>query len=477
MTQSVITDTSGNPADSKEFELSSGTAKKPFATLKDVQAKRRACPFCGLVCRAVERYSRGKTESSATLFLSWEVDGRQTTTGNERLINRTRRIRLSWREKDGKEEHVYLVLVAPTSARRPNSDAYAAQATQTHFLGRGRVDSTEKQALIKSWIDLCVKKHDSNCQKKHGTRAEFKKLIEGTFFGVIDVTDMQLKALPVTDGEPARYVALSYVWGKRPMGEYTYTTTRVNVMVHIQHGGLEKAWDQLPKTIQDTVLLVSRLGERYVWIDSLYIVQDSISSWELNAKSMHLVYGNAHFTICAADGEATTGLRAVEPILRTVRPELPRTPVPVTRVKFSDDTKPGEPPDGVTHSGPLSAQCSPGIRLLVSKPTEAVIQDSLWDSRVWVFQERLLSRRCLIFAEGQVYFQCRSAVMSQVSIPDNLYLDTQSFILFQLSRQVFETDNNRTFTQMEVPMAGHSTGQILRSGLWANFDAEHFGST
>jgi hypothetical protein len=33
--------------------------------------------------------------------------------------------------------------------------------------------------------------------------------------------------------------------------------------------------------------------------------------------------------------------------------------------------------------------------------------------RAWTFQERLLSRRCLIFAQGQVFFQCRSTAMSE----------------------------------------------------------------
>lgn len=384
-----------------------------FTIFDQVQERRFSCHFCNLVWQAVTRYSRRPPDSSTELFLTWEVDGRRITSAHDSLVNRTRRIRLSWCDKDGKDENVYLVLVAPTGARRPNSDAYASLATDTHFLGRGRVDSSEKQALMKSWIDLCAKKHGSSCQKKHGTKTEFKKLIEGTFFGVIDVIDMQLKALPIVDGEPERFVALSYVWGKRPNGEYTYITTRNNVMIHIQHGGLEKAWHKLPKTIQDVILLVSRLGERYVWIDSLCIVQDSLSSWELNAKAMHLVYGNAHFTICAADGEATTGLRAVAPVLRTPIHRAAPAPDRVTTVRFSEDTIDRHSDDAAVQLEPISAQILPGIKLLVSRPPEAVVQNSLWNQRGWTFQERLLSRRCLIFAEGQVYFQCRSAVMSQ----------------------------------------------------------------
>lgn len=67
---------------------------------------------------------------------------------------------------------------------------------------------------MKSWIDFCVEKHGPSCQNKHGKSSEFNELISGTYFGVIDVIDTQLKRLPIVDGKPERYVALSYVWGK-----------------------------------------------------------------------------------------------------------------------------------------------------------------------------------------------------------------------------------------------------------------------
>ena len=467
---------------SPKFRLTSGNASRVLARVGKVQERRNICRLCDLTCMAIDRYSgRGAVETTADIYLTWEVDGRQRAADSDRLINRTRRIRLTWKAKDGKEETVYLVFVAPTGARRLNSDAYASKATKTHFLGRGLFDTREKQALMKSWIDLCVEKHGSACQNKHGKSSEFRQLVESTFFGVIDVIDMQLKPLPIVNGQPERYVALSYVWGggHPSTSQKPYTTTRTNVMVHIQHGGLEKAWDKLPRTLQDTILLVSRLGERYLWIDSLCIVQDSNSSWELNAKSMHLVYGNAHFTICAADGNAETGLRAVDTVLRTFEhgdnrnsrttaprpvstpsntPPVAQTGRPRQRASSpfpnggsasniagsshsttSVGSHPPKPATTATTSTagptrtsisaqevrqhrratdeanlpPLTAECLPGIRLLVSRPTEAVIQDSPWNQRGWTFQERLLSRRCLIFAEGHVYFQCRSAVISQ----------------------------------------------------------------
>ncbi|KAK0654141.1 hypothetical protein DIS24_g5495 [Lasiodiplodia hormozganensis] len=136
----------------------------------------------------------------------------------------------------------------------------------------------------------------------------------------------------------------------------------------------------MPKVIQDTVKLVRRLGYRYLWIDAICIVQNSARSWKLNAEIMNMIYRNADLTICAADGvDATAGLKAL--------------------------SKP-------THSQ-IIVECAPGLRLMVCRLAEASIKKSKWNTRGWTFQERLLSRRCLIFTEGRVMFQCRSAAMSE----------------------------------------------------------------
>jgi hypothetical protein len=173
------------------------------------------------------------------------------------------------------------------------------------------------------------------------------------------------------------YVALSYVWGLRK----NYTNIS-NIRVHQQQGSLESVLGEIPQVIRDAMDLVRRLGLRYLWVDSLCIVQDSKRSWDLNSRVMNLVYGNAFLTICAADGvDAWFGLKALNS----------------SRHETSQHIE----------------EVAPGVRLMVSQLAETGINSSVWNTRAWTFQERLLSKRCLIFTEGRVFFQCRTATMSE----------------------------------------------------------------
>ncbi|KAI8188027.1 hypothetical protein K4K51_007637 [Colletotrichum sp. SAR 10_75] len=289
----------------------------------------------------------------------------------------------------------YLVYVAPERFARTASDADRVWAKDSLFLGRKITEDIENQALIRSWLDLCQKSHRGPCrQNKEEGVGRFVEMVSHSYFGVIDVQNMQLTQLPCKSSERSRdgrerryawgtdmhepYVALSYVWGT---DETAYTTLTDNVMLHRMHGGLEDVLLRLPKAIQDAIDLVRRLGFKYMWIDRLCIVQNSSRSWKLNAFNMDLIYGNAALTICAADGDASIGLRAMRPSTRNTKQ--------------------------------YKRMINPHLELMVTRPPEIYIRSSEWNERAWTFQERLLSRRCLIFTNGRVYFQCRSTGMSE----------------------------------------------------------------
>ncbi|KAK8018901.1 Heterokaryon incompatibility protein [Apiospora marii] len=384
------------PKSGSRLRINSGRNLRNLARLEELHSSMSRCAFCELLYLAMQRYGSGNVNGSTACSLCWEIDRRQEDSRSAVLAKSSRRIRLSWTETNGKTQNVYIVFVPPQSSARPETDSRPQPPGQISNPTQTFDTDTEVQALIKTWLGTCLSEHQGSCTETHHNAEQFKSLVDETYFGVIDVVDMQLKELPVKDGKPGPYVALSYVWGQETRGESDYVSTRTTVMQYIERGGLEKVWPRLPSTIHDSIELVRCLGYRYLWIDAFCIVQDSGNSWKLNSEAMHLIYGNALFTICAAEGEdCSAGLRAA---WSTIKPDQDR----------------GDPMrHPTTGTDPIRIQCTPEICLMVTRPLEAVVNDSTWNTRAWTFQERILSRRCLIFAENRVYFQCRANSLSQ----------------------------------------------------------------
>jgi hypothetical protein len=51
--------------------------------------------------------------------------------------------------------------------------------------------------------------------------------------------------------------------------------------------------DELPRTFQDAIQVTRELGIKYIWIDSLCIIQDDPVGWEQESKRMHGIYASA----------------------------------------------------------------------------------------------------------------------------------------------------------------------------------------
>jgi len=65
-------------------------------------------------------------------------------------------------------------------------------------------------------------------------------------------------------------------------------------------------WLQLSKMFQDATTITHTLGFRYIWIDSLCIIQDDIAGWERESAKMASIYENSALTISAihaSDGD------------------------------------------------------------------------------------------------------------------------------------------------------------------------------
>ncbi|KAJ4406839.1 hypothetical protein N0V91_004269 [Didymella pomorum] len=160
-----------------------------------------------------------------------------------------------------------------------------------------------------------------------------------------------------------KYAALSHCWG----GSLGLTTTKANVRAFRRT--LEA--EVLPRTFRDAIELTRKLQIDYLWIDALCIIQDSEEDWQAESAMMGYYYRNAHLTISALD--ASDGSKG---FLHT-----PRT-TPTARVDDGELWREAALSWGDTfRQSPLSR-------------------------RGWVLQERLLSRRVLHFAKGELLWEC-----------------------------------------------------------------------
>lgn len=126
--------------------------------------------------------------------------------------------------------------------------------------GSATVDSIIPTIL--QWLKECDESHTESCPSQPGL--ELPVLPSR----VIDVGESDGSREPylfVPDGCCGRYTTLSHCWGKHLPLKTTMSTLRTR-----RHA---IPFETLPKTYRDAVSITRSLGIRYVWIDSLCIVQ------------------------------------------------------------------------------------------------------------------------------------------------------------------------------------------------------------
>jgi hypothetical protein len=92
------------------------------------------------------------------------------------------------------------------------------------------------------------------------------------------------------------YVSLSYYWGPNP----TFLRLTAWNMVELEAG---VSISELPLAFREVISIMEKLGYRYLWIDSLCILQSgpgSIEDWQVESARMHQVYSDSILTISLA---------------------------------------------------------------------------------------------------------------------------------------------------------------------------------
>lgn len=264
----------------------------------------------------------------------------------------------------------------------------------------------------KAWLNVCRSDHVGRCDNLKYSSENPQLLIE-----ILSPEHIQLR--PNLSGR-CEYVALSYCWGPKNLPEIE--KAEVNRGMTVNENLEERCIhpfpiSELPTTVRDALFIIREMGIRYAWIDTLCINQTTGEGF----KTMHKVYSNALFTLCAC---ATT--KATAKLLDW-------------REAWTKRTEP----------------CRLGGQWLTT--TDMSLKElrlrSPLEKRAWTLQEERLSPRMLYVSSSRFYWSCATTQEMELK-PENSPKSTRQ------QRPVYAApeDNTRIPNSQEFLLA-------CRSGL------------
>ena len=231
--------------------------------------------------------------------------------------------------------------------------------------------------LLREWLRWCDQRHECNKRSHPGKGFPTRVLYVG------DITTAASDAVPVrlvnaAERRSDNYVALSHCWGDLPDDvKQTYCTTQYNL--EQRRAGF--LLHDLPQTFQDAIEVTRALQIPYLWIDSLCIIQygDNGNDWRRESMKMKDVFSQAYCTIAASSGvDSCSGF-----LERHVNTEC---------IHIRDDS---------------------GTQFYMSTDVDDFDRDvtnAVLNTRAWVMQEAVLSRRTIHFSANQMYLECGEGV-------------------------------------------------------------------
>ncbi|KAF2793543.1 HET-domain-containing protein [Melanomma pulvis-pyrius CBS 109.77] len=193
--------------------------------------------------------------------------------------------------------------------------------------------------------------------------------------------------------EYGEYLTLSHCWGS---GKSVLKTTNKTLQAHKKN----IPWSALPASFQDAVALTRSLGFRWLWIDSLCIIQDAVL--EKHEASLHIdrIFGNSFLTIAATSAaESTEGLFLPKPQLFKIQATDSKGSLYKIFVR--------EQPSHYSFKASFDEGAHMNDwELPFNSSSEANLHTPLL-KRAWAYAERLVSPRVLHFTKSEMILECR----------------------------------------------------------------------
>ena len=183
-----------------------------------------------------------------------------------------------------------------------------------------------------------------------------------------------------------RYLTLSYCWG-RTSNDAPWLTKKDRFAAYEK----KIQMNDLPKTIYDAVIVVRAIGERYLWVDSLCIVQNDEDEWAQEAQKMGGIYLSSLCTLIAGTDSSSGGLL------------IDREPLKVSAATLLLNSA----------SGLVESQ---NLTLFPKLPDGEIHRGGPTANRGWCLQEEMLSPRRLYFTPYQLIWECLCAEWKETGV-------------------------------------------------------------
>lgn len=237
--------------------------------------------------------------------------------------------------------------------------------------------SSATAELVKLWSSQCNSNH-ADCLGRRTRKPLPPRVLD---LGEIraDGTWSQPR-LVLSEGRDGYYATLSYRWSQ--IGTQ-FCTTASNYEDIINFLPIWK----LPRTIQDAIAFCRRIGWRYLWVDSLCIIQGDATDWDDACQRMADIYENCQLNISALrSANSHAGLchyRNADLLTNRACLRL--------------------------HDGRFLTLRRTSYLLTLN----AEAARSPMSRRGWILQERLLSPAIVHFASAGLHWECRGGTMSE----------------------------------------------------------------
>lgn len=219
-----------------------------------------------------------------------------------------------------------------------------------------------------------------NCNASHVCLPPSKIASEPLPTRLIVIDEGELRLCPDTSGicNATSYASLSHCWGLYKFVTLTKDTLPV-FTTRIESKDLHK-------TFREAINIARFLGFKYIWIDSLCIIQDDAEDWKRESVRMGAVYGRSGLNIAATS--ASDG-----------------------RIGCFFDRQVDWRSQILLGSGDSRPQF---YECFTPELLEPYSYEVPLMSRAWVVQERFLSPRTLHFTKHQIFWVCRSLTACEV---------------------------------------------------------------